>query len=57
MIATVAVMEKMAEEKSDIQNYVNLFGYNPKYGIGGKPIRSVTYKPQGYDPKRPLYEE
>ena len=57
VIATVAVMEKMAEEKSDIQNYVNLFGYNPKYGIGGKPIRSVTYKPQGYDPKRPLYEE
>ena len=57
VIATVAVLEKMAEEKSDIQNYVNLFGYNPKYGIGGKPIRSVTYKPQGYDPKRPLYEE
>jgi len=36
--------------------YVNLFGYNPKYGIEGKPIGSVTYKPQPYKPKRALYE-
>jgi DNA polymerase-3 subunit epsilon len=57
VIATVAVMEKMEEEKDDIHRYVNLFGYNPKYGIGGKPIRSVTYKPQKYDPVKPLYEE
>ena len=56
VIATVAVMEAMEEEKNDLLNYVNLFGYNPKYGIEGKPIGSVTYKPQGYDPKRPLYE-
>ena len=56
VIATVAVMEAMEEEKNDLLNYVNLFGYNPKYGIEGKPIGSVTYKLQGYDPKRPLYE-
>ena len=56
VIATVAVMEEMAKEKDDIHNYVNLFGYNAKYGIGGKPIGSVTYKPQGFDPVRPLYE-
>ncbi len=36
--------------------YVNLFGYNPKYGIEGKPIGSVTYQPQPYNPKKPLYE-
>ena len=35
---------------------INLFGYNAKYGVGGKPIRSVTYKAQGFDPKKPLYE-
>jgi len=56
VIATVAVMEEMEREKDDIHNYVNLFGYNAKYGISGKPISSVTYKPQGFDPKRPLYE-
>ena len=56
VIATVAVMEEMEKEKDDLLNYVNLFGYNPKYGIEGKPIGSVTYKPQPYNPKGPLYE-
>ena len=56
VIATVAGMEKMEEEKNDLHNYVNLFGYNAKYGISGKAIGSVTYKPQGFDPARPLYE-
>ena len=55
VVATVAVMEEMEKEKDDIKNYVNLFGYNPKYGIEGKPIGSVTYKPQPYNPKHPLY--
>jgi hypothetical protein len=39
----------------DFECYVNLFGYNPKYGIDGKPIGSVTYKPQSYHNKTPLY--
>ena len=55
VIATVAVMEAMIEERDDLESYVNLFGYNPKYGIEGKPIGSVTYKPQSYDPVAPLY--
>ena len=55
VLATVAVMEKMEAEKDDLLCYVNLFGYNAKYGIDGKPIGSVTYKPQGYDPRKPLY--
>ena len=55
VIATVAVMEEMEKEKDDLLNYVNLFGYNPKYGVEGKPIGSVTYKPQPYHPKAPLY--
>ena len=55
VIATVAVMEQMEQEKDDLLHYVNLFGYNPKYGIDGKPIGSVTYKPQPYNPKAPLY--
>ena len=56
VLATVAVMEEMEKEKDDLMRYVNLFGYNPKYGIDGKPIGSVTYKPQRYDPVKPLYE-
>jgi DNA polymerase-3 subunit epsilon len=56
VLATVAVMEEMEKERDDLMRYVNLFGYNPKYGIDGKPIGSVTYKPQPYDPKKPLYE-
>ncbi|MBQ6719383.1 MAG: 3'-5' exonuclease [Oscillospiraceae bacterium] len=55
VIATVAVMEEMEKEKNDLLKYVNLFGYNPKYGVEGKPIGSVTYKPQPYNPKAPLY--
>ena len=54
-VATVAVMEEMEKEKADLERYVNLFGYNPKYGISGKPIGSVTYKPQQFDPPQPLY--
>ena len=55
VIATVAVMKAMEEEKDDILCYVNLFGYNPKYGVEGKPIGSVTYKAQPFDPIKPLY--
>ena len=56
VLATVAVMEEMEKENPDLLCYVNLFGYNPKFGIDGKPIGSVTYKPQQYDPKKPLYD-
>ena len=55
VIATVAVLEEMAKEKSDLERYVNLFGYNPKFGIDGKPIGSVTYKPQPYNSTKALY--
>ena len=56
VIATVAVMQAMEEERSDLMDYVNLFGFNPKYGVDGKPIGSVTYKPQKYNPAAPLYQ-
>ena len=55
VLATVAVMKAMEEEKQDLECYVNLFGFNPKYGVDGKPIGSVTYKPQRFDPPQPLY--
>ena len=56
VLATLEVMKAMELEKPDLENYVNLFGYIPKYGIDGKPIGSVTYRPQPYDPVQPLYK-
>ena len=56
VVATVAVMKEMEKEKADLPRYVNLFGYNPKYGVDGKPIGTVTYKPQQFDPPFPLYD-
>ena len=56
VLATVEVMKCMEAERDDLCRYINLFGYNPKYGVDGKPIGSVTYKPQRFDPVAPLYE-
>lgn len=55
VLATVAVMEAMTAEKDDLLDYVNLFGFNPRFGISGKAIGSVTYKPQPYNSPLPLY--
>lgn len=55
VLATLEVMKCMEAEKADLEHYVNLFGYSPKYGISGKPIGSVTYRSQGFEPKKPLY--
>ena len=56
VLATLAVMEEMEKEKPDLHKYINLFGYIPKFGIDGKPIGSVTYKPQPYNARAALYE-
>ena len=56
VLATVEVMKCMELEKADLECYVNLFGYNPKYGVEGKPISTVTYKPQKNTPGKPVYE-
>ena len=55
VIATVAIMEKMVAERDDLLSYVNLFGYIPQFGVDGRPIGSVTYKPQDTNIRTPLY--
>lgn len=55
VLATVEVLRAMEAEKDDLDQYVNLFGYLRKYGISGKPIRSITYKPQDFEPGLPIY--
>lgn len=49
--ALVEVCKAMAAERDDLNAYVNIFGYNPKYGISGKPVDGVTYWPQYYSDK------
>lgn len=49
------LMVKMGYENDDLANYINLFGYNPKYGVSGQKISSITYKQQGFDSKTKLY--
>lgn len=55
--ATVEVMRAMAGEKNDLHKYIDLFGYNAKYGVSGQRISSVRYLPQGYRLGQPLYEK
>lgn len=53
----LAVLQAMDEECKDLGNYIDLFGYNPRYGISGKPIPGIKYKPQPYGSLYKLYEE
>ncbi|MBE6983207.1 MAG: 3'-5' exonuclease [Ruminococcaceae bacterium] len=57
VLATLEVMKKMEAERPDFLCYVNLFGYHPTYGLGSKPIGSVTYKPQPTPAYSPLYKQ
>ena len=54
--AAVLLLEAMAAEKDDLLQYIDLFGVHPKYGVSGRKISSVTYCPQPYDRRTPLYE-
>jgi len=54
--AALAVLCAMERERSDIAEYINLFGYNPRYGPPRPAIGSVRYEPQPYDRRKLLYE-
>lgn len=54
--AAAVLLEAMAAERDDLDRYVALFGYSPKYGVSGRRIASVEYRPQPYQRVRPLYE-
>mgnify|MGYP000137852126 CR=1 FL=1 len=48
VLALFEVLKAMDEERDDLCTYVNLFGYNPKYGVSGRRITGVRYEPQGF---------
>ena len=47
----------MEQEEQDLERYVNLFGYNPRFGLPKPTIHSVQYLPQGYNRTGKLYED
>lgn len=55
--AALEVLEAMGRELDDLMQYVNLFGYNPKYGVSGPRISSITYLPQGRFTGEKLYQQ
>lgn len=54
--ATLAVLKAMIQEKPDVFRYVNLFGFNPKWGISGRRIEKIRYVAQPYNQRKKLYE-
>ena len=41
-------LKELKVERNDIKEYVNLFGYNPKYGVTGEKFPFITYARQPY---------
>ena len=39
----------MDNERADFLSYVNVFGYNPKYGVSGYRLEGVSYWPQRFN--------
>lgn len=48
VLALYEVTKAMSEERDDLTDYIDLLGYNPKYGITGRKLRQITYIPQSY---------
>lgn len=46
--ALLEVLKAMDAEREDLHTYVNVFGYNPKYGISGEKIAGITYHAQDF---------
>ena len=49
VLALFEVLKAMDDERDDLAAYVNLFGYNPKYGVSGRRIVGVRYEPQSFN--------
>ncbi|WP_296883163.1 PolC-type DNA polymerase III [uncultured Methanobrevibacter sp.] len=42
------VTQALKNERNDLEEYLNIFGYNPKYGVNGVKFEFIDYKPQYY---------
>ena len=48
VLALFEVVKAMYEERDDLAEYINIFGFNPKYGVNGRMVRGVTYVGQSF---------
>lgn len=46
--ALYSVTQELKLERDDLNEYIDIFGYNPKYGGGMFRFPFITYKPQYY---------
>lgn len=46
--ALAEVAKAMGRERDDLADYINLFGFNPKYGVSGRHLKKVTYAAQPF---------
>ena len=49
VMALYCVTYTMAEERADLAEYINIFGYNSRYGIIGDAEPKVKYYPQSFN--------
>ena len=50
------LLKAMEQEFDDLCRYVNLFGFNPRYGIKGDRLPRIRYKAQYFNSFKKLYE-
>ena len=46
--ALYEVTMALKNERDDLSEYINIFGYNPKYGISGEKFSFIEYKSQNF---------
>lgn len=46
--ALLEVTKAMADQRDDLFSYINIFGYNQKYGISGSTLKKITYHAQKF---------
>ena len=52
----LAVLKAMDQERNDLEKYIDLFGYNSKWGVNGPRLPGIRYASQPYNNYRRLYE-
>lgn len=48
-VALSKCVKALHDERNDVLEYINVFGFNPKYGINGKEFEFIRYIPQSYN--------
>ena len=47
--ALFEVTQALQNERDDLKEYINIFGYNPKYGVSGTRFSFIEYKSQPFN--------